>query len=148
MNSKIKRLIFIPLMLASIMLVATFLYHKPSLVRAELPPRPTTVPTPASTSGTYIQLIVGDAIGNEWTTVQWQHPNTGIWHEVDGWQGTLDENMSQTWWLGSEHFGSGLFRWRVYDEEQGNLLITSDSFSMPKSSTQRLQMTVTVLDVE
>ncbi len=144
MNSKILRLIYVPIMLAGVILVASFLLQRPAPAQA-LPPRPTAVPTAVPIiTGAGIQLTVEGAVGNEWTMVQWQHPFTGEWHDISGWQGRLNEDMGQQWWVGSEHFGRGPYRWQVYEQEINSLVAVSDSFTMPERSGQILQIHVTV----
>ncbi len=50
---------------------------------------------------------------------------------VEGWRGTLDTPTTQTWWVGSDLFGDGPFRWQLYTGEEGALLATSESFDLP-----------------
>lgn len=77
-----------------------------------------------------------------WTAVQWQDPNTGMWHLVEGWQGTLDLDGSQTWWVGTEILGKGPFRWVIYAEKEGEELAVSSSFNLPEKSGQTVLITV------
>ena len=97
-----------------------------------LPPRPTVPPTieeNPSSIGAQIQLKAQFPEDwpwqtthwqDLWTQVQWQDTN-GAWHDVVGWQGTLDkveigkdETVMgfKTWWLGPENLGDGPMRWR------------------------------------
>jgi len=108
----------------------------------DLPPRPTPVPTAVSPitvisapNGEQIQLHLENEV-NEipadlWTAVEWQDTNTSDWHVVEGWRGTLDTPTTQTWWVGSDLFGNGPFRWQLYAGEDGALLATSESFDLP-----------------
>jgi hypothetical protein len=70
-----------------------------------------------------------------WTVVQWQDPYTEVWHDVEGWQGTLDGVTDglgkKTWWVASRDLDTGPFRWRVYRSEGGTLLATSEPFNLP-----------------
>jgi hypothetical protein len=133
-----------------------------SLVQAapvDIPPRPPK-PTPQPTSQPAPQTIpVGALIelhvqfpeeGLEfhwqelWTIVQWQD-EFGHWHNVEGWQGTLDEVVGdesrqkegqKVWWLASDLFGKGLFRWMVYRTRGSELVAESDSFFLPSSANE------------
>ena len=107
-----------------------------------LPPRPTDVPTATPISqptvvgdGALIQLVVGSAPEGVWTVVQWGDGH-GRWYDVEGWRGTLDEVQHKTWWVAPADFGDAPFRWRVYEEEDGRLLATSSSFSLPTTTGQ------------
>jgi hypothetical protein len=77
-----------------------------------------------------------------WTVVQWRD-DKGIWHDVDGWQGTLDAidtNAGKTvvgfksWWVDAPILGKGPFRWQVYHSKGSWLLATSDTFDLPEVS--------------
>jgi hypothetical protein len=111
-----------------------------------LPPRP--VPGPHSTSsrtpiGGYIELdvqlgqswAVGDVPWQAlWTVVQWQD-RAGEWHDVVGWQGSLDEangaECKKVWWVAREDLDQGPFRWVVYRRWGGGSLAQSESFDLP-----------------
>ena len=113
-------------------------------VQAALPPRPEPVPTAVSpqkdaVKGAQIKLMVSEPSKDAWTVVEWQDPTTEEWTAVGGWQGTLDADGSQVWWVGRDHFGAGPFRWLVYDGMGGTLLETSDPFTLP---TQDLQVVI------
>jgi len=66
--------------------------------------------------------------------VQWQD-DKGYWHDVAGWQSTLDEVQDgegkKTWWLDEGLLGKGPFRWAVYRSQDGWLLATSGPFDLP-----------------
>lgn len=125
-------------------------------VRADLPPRPepteTAVPVndtkTDSLQGAQIKLIVTQPIGNEWTVIEWQDTITGEWTEVEGWQGTLETDGTQLWWVGQEHFGERPFRWLVYAGEEGQLLETSETFTMPTRDLEVVFVQVPVVDDE
>ena len=85
-----------------------------------------------------------------WTVVQWQDAN-GEWHDVAGWQGTLDTIKIgkdgtvvgyKTWWLGYENLGQGTFRWQVLESQDGQLHVTSDPFNLPATSKTTLEVNV------
>jgi hypothetical protein len=82
--------------------------------------------------------------------VQWQDPQ-GKWHDVEGWQGTLDEVQVgqdgtvtgyKTWWLGEENMGKGPFRWQVYRGKGSKLLATSEPFDLPNINKATLEIKV------
>jgi hypothetical protein len=144
-----------------VVLTITFLAVLPKKAQA-LPPRPT-VPSSSEDIGSsaqaQIQLQVQFPDGwpwqttpwqGLWTIVQWQDPR-GIWHDVEGWKGTLDEvKVSEsgdvtgykTWWVSGEHMGKGPFRWRVYQGEGGWLLATSETFDLPSFNRATLMVEV------
>ena len=125
---------------------------------AAIPPVPTRPPTPvpaptaspsvpsapvAAPDGSLIELQVkfsdrwsgaGIEWQDLWTVVQWQD-HRGYWHDVEGWQGTLDEAPDgvgkKVWWVDEADLGGGPFRWLLYRERDGNLIVTSDSFYLP-----------------
>jgi hypothetical protein len=85
-----------------------------------------------------------------WTVVQWQDPQ-GVWHDVEGWQGTLDRVVVEgeetvigrkDWWVQERDAGRGPFCWLVYRGEGDVLLAQSEKFYLP----QRDQ-TATVVEV-
>lgn len=101
---------------------------------AGLPPRPTPEPVKSKQPGAYIELqLSGATVGSEgvWTIVQWVD-EFGEWHDVSGWQGTVELDGSQTWWVAPDDLGKGPFRWQVYASENGDLLATSDEFMLPE----------------
>ena len=111
--------------------------HKSAL--AALPPRPTPkatlVPTKSSETGGYIKLQVEAAPADMWTMVQWKDAH-GSWHDVGGWQGTLDDKATKLWWVAPKDFATGPFRWAAYDGLEGQLLGLSAEFNLPASAKQ------------
>jgi hypothetical protein len=111
---------------------------------APLPPRPTFTPTPLPTltptptssrphrplAGAHIVLYVQAAPAGLWTIVQWQDA-LGGWHDVQGWQGTLDDGYQKLWWVAEKDFSTGPFRWALYKSQGGALLAVSASFHLP-----------------
>ena len=76
---------------------------------------------------------------NLWTVVQWQD-DRGVWHDVEGWQGSLDEAVTgedgtvvghKTWWVAHDDLGKGPFRWQVRRDKQGAPIGTSETFDLP-----------------
>jgi hypothetical protein len=87
-----------------------------------------------------------------WTVAQWQD-DKGIWRDVEGWQGALDEVVTdadgtvvghKTWWVAKSDLSKGPFRWRVYHTQGGWLLATSQTFDMPsqKRATTTVELTL------
>lgn len=119
----------------------------PSPMQAMLPPRYT--PTPARSShtdsdkpiGAHIELHVQPISLGLWTVVQWQD-STGAWHNVEGWQGTLDEGHKKSWWVAKADFGKGPFRWVTYQSQGGLLLATSESFFLPNQANEIMHVEV------
>jgi len=93
--------------------------------------------------GAHIVLHVPSAPAGVWTIVQWRD-SAGGWHDIDGWQGTLDEGDQKMWWLAPDLFGKGPFRWLVYQGERGRLLATSDSFYLPDSAGEKRRVEVSL----
>ncbi len=127
------------------------------------PPPPTSTPTPISPAesqsesdkveGAAIELHVQPADETVWqtyfwqdlwTVVQWQ--KQGVWYDVTGWQGTLDEIVAgaglKTWWVGQDDLGRGPFRWVVYRNEGGPVLLISESFYLPDTSGTSVEIKV------
>lgn len=101
---------------------------------AELPPRPTPViqkpsDEPNRPVGAEIALSVIPAQSGLWSVVEWQDAN-GDWQQVESWQGTLDAGQ-KIWWVAQKDFGTGPFRWAVYQSAGGELLGASDPFMLP-----------------
>ena len=108
-----------------------------------LPPRPSPTPTPPAAGGGLIVLQTTSAPSDAWTVVEWQG-TFGSWYVVEGWQGTLENDGTKTWWVDRKNLGKGLFRWRVYQAPGGRLLTTSASFNLPTLLGQSVVVTVTV----
>jgi hypothetical protein len=150
---KMQKMIVGSLLVAGI-LCATGLVLVPAQAAPELlPPRPDT-PTPMPTSdpaslaktaleGTVIVLEVtfgddwparGLAWQDLWTVVEWQDTDS-TWHEVAGWQGSLDKVADglgwKAWWLSSDLLGQGPFRWVVYERYGGAVIAVSAPFDLP-----------------
>ena len=128
-----------------------------------LPPRPTRHPQvlpdpPRAPSGGFIDLRVlftpeglqAVAHWQElWTIVQWQD-RAGGWHDVTGWQGTLDEAVStegqKVWWVADEDLGTGPFRWVVYQGRAGRELACSEPFDLPGAVGETVRVEVLLSD--
>ncbi len=149
MNHKEYQTIFLRV---SLTLISVLLLAWPPLltpVGADLPPRkPPSADQPPGDDdddkpvGAFIVLQVPSAPAGLWTIVQWQD-SAGGWHDIDGWQGTLDEGDQKMWWLAPNLFGKGPFRWLVYQStERDELLATSESFYLPDAAGEKLWVEV------
>lgn len=158
-NSNVRRIVIVAGICVAIAMV---LLARPAL--ADLPPRPepATEPTEEVSSGGS-QLVLLVQFPQDWpwdsvhwqdlhTMVQWQDPNTSAWHDVEGWQGTLDSveiddaglvTGTKTWWVGGGEMGKGPFRWLVYDGPDGSLLATSAPFNLPATAGNPVVVIVT-----
>lgn len=139
----------------AMVLLAAVLPSLASAAPSDLPPRPTpTTPEPTAEPPAQptidggqivLQVVFGEnwsSTGLEWqdlwTVVQWQDP-WGNWHDVSGWQGTLDKVCKsadqvkgmKSWWVPQSFFGKGAFRWLVYTAVDGDLLEQTESFELP-----------------
>jgi hypothetical protein len=106
-----------------------------------MPPAPAPAPsTSSSLVGSAIELRVeGLPTGPEgvWTVVEWQDPFTGQWNAVEGWQGTVEQDGTQTWWVASKDYGAGPFRWVILESKEadrlaGDQLAISEIFNLPQ----------------
>ena len=137
-------------------LAMLFVAAVPGVAVADLPPRPT--PNPTSTpplsspvTGALIELRVPTASLNYHTVVQWRDIQ-GVWHNVDTWQGNLDDTFVsggktiayKRWWVNSAQFGLKNFRWQVYDRLNGKLLAASQTFDLPTNAKQQVIVAVTL----
>jgi len=109
-----------------------------------LPPRPTprsTSTTQPSLPGAYIELRVLSAPTGLWTKVQWQD-GWGDWHDVEGWQGTLDTPDEKVWWVAPKDFGGGPYRWAIYASRDGPSLGASDPFYLPEAAGLSVRVSI------
>lgn len=149
------------LLIGSIMILLLAGFTSSSQVTDDypLPPRPTSIPTSVPTTSPPIEVIpasngqkiqlhlsnnVEDIPSDLWTIVEWQDPNSGDWYATDGWRGSLNTTTTQEWWVGSDMFGDGPFRWQLYASENGELLATSESFTLPLSHELMVIVNVTL----
>ena len=154
---------FIGVILAAAVLLPLSAHAAP-LPLPPLPPPPPITPvqvTPTFTGG-FIELRArfpqawpwGRAHWEDlWTVVQWKD-DKGTWRDVEGWQGSLDEVLTdegrtvvghKTWWVAKDDLGRGPFRWRVYRSQGGWLLATSQTFELPsqRRATTTVEITLT-----
>ena len=71
--------------------------------------------------------------------VQWQDDRGG-WHDIEGWQGSLDEVVTgedgavvghKMWWVTHDDLGKGPFRWQICRDKQGAPIGTSETLDLP-----------------
>ena len=114
--------------------------------------RPSPVPSASPGEGAlfsegYIELYVLSNRADLWTVIQWQD-HFGIWHNVEGWQGTPDEIENgkgrKTWWIGQANMETGPFRWLIYQSAQGRLLGRSSPFYLPGRVEQVVKVEVSL----
>jgi hypothetical protein len=92
-------------------------------------------PTDAIGSGA-IALTVVNPPANAWVGVQWADPAGAQWFNVDNWSAPLvqDADGRMAYWVEPEHYGTGPYRWVVYDQDPrqgGKLWGVSDPFNFP-----------------
>jgi hypothetical protein len=114
-------------------------------VSAQLPPRPEPRQPTARPPKLYgaIELHVTSAQPGLWIVVQWQDA-FGDWHDVEGWQGTLDEGDLKTWWVDEDDLGKGPFRWDLRQGIGGASVAVSESFYLPQSNGQVVKVEVSL----
>ncbi len=78
-----------------------------------------------------------------WAVVQWED-NAGVWHDVEGWQGPLDADGRQRWWVEAKDFGTGPFRWAVIKGGDDQPVATSESFNLPRKASETVRIEVSL----
>ena len=121
---------------------------------AELPPRPdpesTSPPAGRDSKASKIVLHVEVAADETrapstfWSVVQWKDVQGG-WHDVGGWQGTLETGYGRSWGVLPKDFGKGPFRWVVYAGPEGDLLGASEDFWLPHYGGQTVNVEISLL---
>ncbi len=87
-----------------------------------------------------IELRVEPPRAGLWTEVQWVD-GAGSWHAVENWRGETNGGGGITWWVEAKDFGTGPFRFAVYDVAGGNLLGASEPFMLPqRNQTTRVKV--------
>lgn len=124
-----------------------------SVAEADLPPRNTPTPIPASSKdidkdddgpiGAWLELQAGSAHAGKWSGVQWQN-SAGAWENVDGWQGSLDEAGRCSWWVAAKDFGRGPFRWVITQGKGGPVLSASEPFYLPAGANETVKVNMAV----
>ena len=114
---------------------------------SELPPRGDSDKPPADNGGggqdgAYIEFHWSSPMPDQyWTAVQWQDGH-GNWHDVEGWRNWLSDNGTQRWWVAPKDFGTGPFRWSVYQGEGGFLVEASGPFRLPTEANTSVMVTL------
>ncbi len=108
----------------------------------------TATPTPTRVrSGNYrgqVHLSVGasadgaTAPTGAWGVVQWVD-GQGVWHDIDGWTGAVGPEGTNLW-VEPKDFGTGPFRWCLYDTQGGALTGISDLFYLPERASEPVQV--------
>ncbi len=142
------RLLILISLFTTIVFVGLIFTENPDVQASVARPNQTTVPTPPRSAtntplsptatprplkperGTYIVLFIQSSSAGTWTIVQWQDA-LGGWHDVEGWQGMLDDDERKQWWVAPKDFNTGPFRWLVYERQRENLIATSEPFYLP-----------------
>jgi hypothetical protein len=147
-------------MLVSALCVAVAITFLAQPALAQLPPRPEPEsPNRPASAGGQVTLRVQFPQDWPWESVHWQDLWTVVqwqdewsaWHDVEGWQGTLDTVEigkdgavvgQKAWWVGPGELGKGPFRWLVYQGESGALLAAGEPFNLPafKGGTVKVEV--------
>lgn len=90
-----------------------------------------------------IELQVQPAQAGLWTVVQWQDSD-GNWHDVEGWRGNLEAGGKKMWQVAAKDFGTGPFRWVVYQGQDGSELETSEPFTLPRQANEVVRVVVSL----
>jgi len=93
-----------------------------------------------------ITLQITGAPANSLVGVQWQD-GFGVWHDVRGWQGSLDpsadgQTLLKQWTISPEIYGRGPFRWVLYNPLGDTLLGVSPNFMLPEDDGLDLRLSV------
>ena len=86
--------------------------------------------------GAHIELM---APTGAWSVVQWQD-NSGGWHDVEGWTGSLADGGGWRWWVEAKDFGTGPFRWVSQPGPEGSVLNASGPFTLPAFPNETVQV--------
>lgn len=126
---------------------------------------PTAAGGPTDAAGTQpaqnfntITILAPGAPDGAWVGVQWRGAN-GRWNDVAGWQAPLEVPAASTTGTDTEaaqaslvptqqfgvferDYGTGPFRWIIYDHATGEVFGTSQRFFLPRGGGANLTMTV------
>jgi hypothetical protein len=91
--------------------------------------------------GAFIELHAQPLRSGLWTRIQWQDAFGG-WHDIEGWQGSFNEDQRVLWYVGEENLGAGPFRWLVYEYQGAELLTVSAPFNLPSRDGEVLSVEV------
>lgn len=85
-----------------------------------------------------VELRTDPPRAGAWSEVQWVD-GAGNWHAVENWRGETNGGGEIRWWVEAKDFGTGPFRFAVYDAPGGMLLGASEPFMLPqKNETVRV----------
>jgi formylglycine-generating enzyme required for sulfatase activity len=100
--------------------------------------------------GAAIVLTVMDPPLGAWTAVQWSNADQIVWHNVDNWVVplALDEENKMFWGVDAKDFGTGPYRWVIYDKDPargGKILGASQLFNFPNRENEWVWASVTIV---
>ncbi len=116
-----------------------------------LTPSPLAMANPnASSRGATIVLTVVNPPAGAWTAVQWGNADSTLWHNVDNWVVplTLDQKGQMRWRVDPKDFGTGPFRWVIYDKDpaQGGIIVrVSQAFNFPTRENESVSVSITIV---
>lgn len=89
-----------------------------------------------------IAIYVPNAPSTAWVGIQWMDSNGG-WHDVPGWQGSLDMATDSTtpfkqWTVFHSQLGAGPFHWVIYTQKGGSVWGVSPNFNLPRNGGELL----------
>lgn len=97
---------------------------------------PLTNVSAASQEGAIQLQVIAPPAGAPWVGVQWQDP-AGMWRNIDAWVAPLDPTQGGyvNHAVDPASFGTGPYRWIVWDKQGGKVVAMSASFSFPTYGT-------------
>lgn len=133
-------------LLSSLLFMFLFLslfFFSPA-VSADAPPRPELTPTPPPTTTPIplvspsqssqpaaIILTLSNPDSAYWTSVQWLDEDDE-WQDVSDWQSDFNDAGLVVWAVAAKDYGTGPYRWVIYDEKDGTMYSTTDLFYLPE----------------
>lgn len=112
-------------------------------VAAPVPPTVTPAPPAPEPLAALLVLHAPGFGAGSWAVVEWQDP-AGGWHAVEGWRGALEAAWpGAAWAVLPPEFGQGPFRWRVMAAAAPSSACVSNSFWLPATAGERLDIWVT-----
>jgi len=85
-------------------------------------------------NGGYIALHIKPYHQEYWSEVEWTD-KAGVWHVVEGWRSQSRQGIVR-WFVEPKDFGKGLFRFHIYERENGLSLGVSEPFHLPTQASQ------------
>ncbi len=105
---------------------------------------------PNFSPGAPIVLTVAAPPASAWTAVQWGDAGRTAWHNVENWVAplALDQNGQMRWLVDPKDFGTGPFRWALYDKDPargGKILGASQPFNFPSRENETVSASITIV---